>query len=398
MKTETKKFNLPETHQPYTDKYFLRTREVLEAEGINPWVRAQVMIRKGHGRVYGIDEALAVLEKYSSLSEKGGRVYALEEGENYAPIETLMLIEAPIQDIVELETMYLGVLSAETTKANDLRGINLNQVRENMAAVVKAAKGRHVSYFGARHWRYNEDAAITKAAYDGGATSTSTDIGAETFRQKGIGTTPHVLENIMAWKYGKERAVLETLSAFDKHIDKEASRIILCDYRNKEITDTLSCANVLRNKLWGPRIDTCGENVGEGALEFSDAKKLEQLIGRKISVPLQDEKYWFGRGVNITGVYAMRNALNENSYTSMKIALSSGFANPKKVEAFVNAENILETRLFDMLGVGQIFNSRAAKMDIVAVGENSESFIPISKTGRFYRPNPKLKLRLGDEK
>ena len=35
--------------------------------------------------------------------------------------------------------------------------------------------------------------------------------------------------------------------------------------------------------------------------------------------------------------------------------------------------------------------------DIVAVGETPETFVPISKTGRFYRPNPRLELRLGKE-
>jgi nicotinate phosphoribosyltransferase len=398
MKTQTRKNNLPKEPRPYADKYFLRTGEVLRAEGINPWVKAQVMIRKGPGQVYGVDEALDILEKYSSLVQNGGRVYSLEEGANYAPRETLMLIEAPIQDIVELETMYLGVLSAETTKANDKRGVDLNQVRKNMASVVKAAKGRPVSYFGARHWRFDEDAAITRAAYEGGATSTSTDIGAETFGQKGMGTTPHVLENIMAWKYGQEKAVLETLLAFDRHIDQKVPRIILCDYRNKEITDTLTCANALGNKLWGPRIDTCGENIGEGSLEYPDAEKLEQLVGRRIIVPTQDERYRFGNGVNVTGVYAMRKALDKNGYANMKLALSSGFAEPRKVEAFANAEEILGVKLFDLLGVGQVFKSRAAKMDIVAVGETPESFVPISKTGRGYNPNTRLKLRLGDEK
>ena len=94
----------------------------------------------------------------------------------------------------------------------------------------------------------------------------------------------------------------------------------------------------------------------------------------------------------------MRKALNEKSYSDIKVALSSGFADPKKVEAFANAEEILETKLFDMLGVGQVFKSRAAKMDIVAVGETPKDFIPISKTGRGYNPNPRLKLRLGGRK
>lgn len=213
-----------------------------------------------------------------------------------------------------------------------------------------------------------------------------------------MGTTPHVLENIMSWKYGQEKAVLETLLAFDRNIDQKVPRIILCDYRNKEITDTLACAKALGSRLWGPRIDTCGENISEGALEFPDAGRLEQLAERKVIIPAQDEKYWFGNGVTVTGVYAMRKALNENGYLDMKIALSSGFAKPRKVEAFANAEEILRVKLFDMLGVGQIFESRAAKMDIVAVGETPESFVPISKTGRGYNPNPRLKLKLGDKK
>jgi len=385
------RFNLPKDPRPYADKYFLRTGEVLRAEGINPWVRAQVMIRKGPGQVYGIDEALAILDKYSPLVANGGRVYALEEGSSYSQRETLMLIEAPIQDFVELETMYLGVLSAETTKANDNHGVNLNQVRKNMAAVVKAAQGRPVSYFGARHWRFDEDAAITRAAYDGGATSASTDAGAATAGQKGGGTTPHVLENIMSWKYGQERAVLETLLAFNRVIDKNVPRIILCDYRNKEITDTLACAKALGNKLWGPRIDTCGENVAEGATPNPQEEVFEFDDGLNTEL----KGYWRGNGVTISGVYAMRKALDAKGYSNMKIALSSGFADPEKVQAFVEAESILGVKLFDMLGVGQVFESRAAKMDIVAVGETPETFVPISKTGRGYNPNPRLKLRLG---
>ena len=393
-----KKFNLPQDYRPFIDKYFLRAGQVLREEGINPWVRAQVMIRKGPGKVYGIDEALAILEKYSPLVDNGGRVYALREGQGYQPKETLMLIEAPIQDIIELETMYLGVLAAETTKANDKRGVDLGLIKKNAEAVVRAADNRPVSYFGARHWRFDEDAAMTRAAYDGGATSASTDIGAATFGQNGMGTTPHVLENIMAWKYGRENAVPETLFAFDRVIDEKVPRIILCDYRNREIKDTLACAKALGGRLWGPRIDTCGENVGEGALEFPDKRRLEQLIGREVVIPAGDEKYWFGRGVTVTGVYAMRQALDANGYDALRMALSSGFANPNKVAAFVRAEKVLEVKLFDMLGVGQLFESRASKMDIVAVGETPEDFVAIAKTGRQYNPNPKLQLRLGGKK
>lgn len=382
------KFNLPERHEPYADKYFLRTKQVLEGEGINPWVRSQVMIRKGPGIVKGIDEAIAVLEKYAHLREIGGKVYALREGAHYNPKDTIMLIETPIQNIVELETMYLGVIAAETTKANDHHGIDLNNVRENMAGVVKAAEGRDVFYFGARHWRYDEDAAIAKAAIEGGAVTASTDIGAAVIGKKGNGTTPHVLENMMAWKYGYERAVPEAMLAFDRQITKEVPRIILCDYRNKEITDALATARALNGRLDGVRIDTCGENIGEGACA---TREQFQKDFPNIVIPTEDEKYWFGHGVTITGTYAMRKALDEN----VKITLSSGFAKKEKVEAFVRAEKILGQKLFENLGVGQIFDAITTKMDIVAVGETSEQFVPIAKAGRGYRPNPNLELRLG---
>jgi nicotinate phosphoribosyltransferase len=389
-----KRFVLPENHEPYIDKYFLRSKQILQAEGINPWVRAQVMIRKGPGNVYGVNEALAILEKYSPLRKHGGKVYALREGAHYEPKETLMLIEAPIQDIIDLETMYLGVLSAETTKKNDGHGVDLNSVRNRMRAVVQAAQGRPVMYMGARHWRFDEDAAITRAAYEGGATGASTDIGAATFGQEGAGTTPHVLENIMSWKYGQERAVLETLLAFDKHVDKKIPRIILCDYRNKEITDTLACAKAIGNRLWGPRIDTCGENVGEGATPSPE--EWEFVSDDEPNTFLRE--YWRGNGVTISGVYAMRKTLDKNGHSDMKTALSSGFANPEKVQAFVEAEAILGVRLFDLLGVGQVLESRASKMDIVAVGETPQTMVPISKVGRQYNPNPRLELVLGGAK
>lgn len=391
----TNKFNLPQNPDDFADKYFLRTRRILQNENINPWVRAQVMIRKGPGQAYGLDEAIAILDKYSDIVKHSGRVYALNEGAEYQPKGTVMLIEAPIQDIVGLETMYLGVIAAETTKANGEPGIDLDLVRKNMAAVVQAAESRDVFYFGARHWRFDEDAAIAKATFEAGAVNASTDIGAAAIGKKGNGTTPHVLENIMAWQYGYANAVPEAMLAFDRAIERAVPRVILCDYRNKEITDTLATARALEGRLDGVRIDTCGENLGEGAYA---TKEQFQKDFPNIIVPTEDERFWFGNGVTVTGAYAMRNTLDKNGHQNIKITLSSGFANAEKVKAFVRAEKILQTRLFENLGVGQVFKSRASKMDIVAVGETPEQFVPIAKVGRGYNPNPKLELRLGGKR
>lgn len=367
---------LPDSHEAYADKYFLRTREILEAENLNPWVRAQVFIREGPGNVYGIEEALDILDTYSPIVQNGGGVYALSEGSYYNPKDSLMIIEAPIQDIVELETMYLGVLSSETTKANDGYGVDLSKVRENIRKIVEISEGRSVSYFGARHWRFDEDAGITRAAYEGGVISASTDIGSATFGKEGIGTIPHALENIMAWKYGYENAVVESTKAFDRIVNPNVPRVALIDYANREIDDSLATAKALEGRLHGIRIDTCGENIAQGAIKGN-------------------RKYWEGHGVTISGTLALRNALNDSGNEDVKIFLTSGFGNPEKVKAFVEAEKELGIRLFDSLGVGAVYKSRAATMDIVAVGEDPDNMISMAKVGRKYRPNSKLELRLG---
>jgi len=380
---------LPKNHQPYADKYFLRSNEILRAECLNPWVRAQVFIRQGPGFLAGIDEALQILSQYSPLVQYNGRVYSLREYDTYYPKETLMLIEAPIQDIVELQTMYLGVISAETTKINDHDDVNLDDVKATMKEVVEAAKGKPVSYFGARHWRYDADEDIARAAFEAGASSTSTDIGAAAFNQKGIGTIPHDLENIYAWQFGYDRAVVEATKAFDRVIQKEVPRIALVDYANREIDDAIKTAIALDGNLKAVRVDTCGENTAQGAIEFPN---------KRFSYPKEHEKYWFGTGVTITGVYALRQLLNAAGFQDVKIMLSSGFGNPEKVRAFVEAENYLGIKLFDSLGVGGVFPSRMATMDVVAVGSSLENMIPMSKVGRSYKPNSKLELRLGGKK
>lgn len=364
-----KNFNLPIDYRPYIDKYFLRAKEILQKENLNPMVKAQVFIRLGGCFVKGINEAIEILCKYSDI-EKTGQIYSLFEGDYFEPGETLMIIEAPIQTIIDLETMYLGVLSAETTLYNDKKEINLAEVTSNMKKIVDLAGDRPVSYFGARHWRYSYDSAIAMACMLGGAKNCSTDAGAQAWGEgcRGIGTIPHALEAIYHWKYGLEQAVVEATKAFDKYIDKSIPRIALVDYANREIFDSIVTATELGGNLYGIRIDTCGENVMQGAFEEPKVK------------------YWDGTGVTATGVYEVRESLNDCRLKDVKIILSSGFGNPAKVKAFIDFEKEFDTKLFDGLGVGGVFPSRMATMDIIEV-EGKE----IHKVGRNPKPNDRLR-------
>jgi len=352
---------LPEDHRPYTDKYFLRSKTILQKEGLNPIVKFQVFMRNASCNVYGINEAIEIIKKYAPAAT----VYSLQEGEYADPCETIMLIEGRVQDVIDLETMYLGVISAETTKRVDGCDIQLREIELRMKDVVDLSRPRPVIYMGARHWRWDRDAEISKACFNAGAAACSTDIGAATAGLEGVGTIPHALEAVYHWKTKDvSSAVLSSVEAFDRHIPDGVTRIALVDYANKEISDALMCGKKLGKRLWGIRIDTCGENFIEGVSP--------------------DKPH--SRGVSVEGVLAVRKALNDAGMHAVNICLSSGFGDPAKVRTFIDAEKALGVKLFDVIGAGEIFNSRVTTSDIVEV-EGQE----IHKIGRPYRPSARLK-------
>ncbi|MEZ4754679.1 MAG: nicotinate phosphoribosyltransferase [Bdellovibrionota bacterium] len=309
------------------------------------------------------------------------------------------MLEGKVQDIVELETMYLGVIAAETTKINDdIEKVDLNQVEENTRAIVEMIGGRPLLYFGARHWHYAEDADIAEAAYRGGAAAAATDIGAAKRGQKGLGTIPHALENIYAAIFGRENAVVEATKAFDRVIDPAVPRVALIDYNNQEITDSIAVADALEGRLFGVRVDTCGENVAQGALVSEDLVPVDHPLKELLKyIPDEDKKFWFGNGVTISGVFALRQALDKAGHEKVQIFLSSGFGKKEKVQAFLRAEALLQIKLFDSLGVGGLYKPcRTTTMDIVSVASSFAGLdsSPMSKVGRLYKPNPKLKPAL----
>ena len=362
---------LPESHIPYTDKYFIRSKKILAEENINPVVVMQVFIRDGPGKIYGIDEAIQIIKRYA----KGNvSVYGLSEGSYYDSNETIMHITGNIQDIIELETMYLGVITSATTKKNDNIDIDTDEIKKNAIQIRKLVPDKELIYFGARHWHYSMDAKISSACIDGGFDSCSTDIGAESSglgHDKGIGTIPHALVIAFGSRYGKKDACLKATMAFDKHIEKYAKRIALIDTFNKEIDDSLSVAKNIKN-LYGIRIDTAGELVGQ-----RDCTKTH-LIGTTI------KKYWTGKGVTVELVRTIRECLDKNGFKDIKIVLSSGFGDIEKIKAFVDGERKYG-RLFDSLGIGSIFSARYATADIVKV--DGKEF---SKAGRMFKANDRM--------
>ena len=361
-----KQQKLPAGHAPYTDKYFLRTNEILKKENINPAISMKVFSR-GEGPTAGLNEAVEVLKTYSDLEQRGGEVWVTKK-EQFSNNEPLMIIKGPAQSFVELETMYLGVLSSAISTAV---GIEAPEPREVTAKLerLKAIYGNiPIIYFGARHYHWSLDQEIAAAALQGGAVQTSTDSGSANIGKKGAGTTPHVLTIILASIYGIENATLKTAQLFDKHMPAEVPRVTLVDTFNRELTDALAVAQYFGSRKNSFRLDTCGENIGEGGSLYKGQKAREG--------------YKTGTGVTIELAVNLRDKLIQQGYgANTEIFLSSGFGHETKARAFVNANNEYKKRtgysLFSGLGIGEISPARFCTADVFEVAGQ-----PLAKTGR----------------
>src|SRR6476661_8277366 len=220
----------------YSDKYFVRARELVRKDHRRPRVTMQVF-GKSHAYLGGIDEAIAILklcaERWDELV-----VHALYDGEEVEPWETVMTIEGPYDAFAVLETLYLGVLARRT------------RVGTNTRAVVQAAKPKQVMFFPARHDHWLVQTGDGYAAHIAGAIGVSTDAQASWWGSEGIGTVPHAL--IAAYD---GQTVLAT-EKFADYIDPAVKVMTLVDFENDCVRTSLEVARVLGDRLYGVRLDT----------------------------------------------------------------------------------------------------------------------------------------------
>jgi nicotinate phosphoribosyltransferase len=358
---------LPKDHKPYVDKYFIRTKQILAAENLNPYVSMKVFAR-GNGKLAGIDDAIAVIEKYSNIKELGGELW-VNRNDTYKNTEPLMIIKAPAQSIVELETMYLGVLSAAISRANGKPIPTADSIKEKFERLEEIYEGKNIMYFGARHYHWSLDEMIGKAAIAGGASSTSTDIGSLSIGQKGTGTIPHFLVLCMAYKYGRDVGTLKAAEAFDKYMEPKIPRITLVDTFNKELTDSLMVAKYFGQRYNMQRIDTCGENIGENGSLYNGEKA-------------RDPSFEVGTGVTIELAKNLRQNLIDNGYGPYTdTVLSSSFGDEKKARAFMKADADFKKKtgynLFTSVGIGEVSDAIFCTGDIFEIDGK-----PFSKVGR----------------
>jgi nicotinate phosphoribosyltransferase len=325
----------------YSDKYFVRTRDVLVADHYRPRVTMQVF-GKTHAFLGGIDEAIAIL-KLCSADWQELSVQALFDGDEVEPWETVLLVEGPYDAFAHLETLYLGVLSRRT------------RVGTNTRRVVEAAAPKQIMFFPARHDHWLVQTGDGYAAHVAGAIGVSTDAQASWWGSEGIGTVPHAL--IAAYDGD---TVLAT-QKFAEYCPPDVQVVTLVDFENDCVETSLNVARAMGDRLYGVRLDTS-----------------EKLVDRSVLPQMGRFK---PTGVCPQLVWNVRSALDRAGFQNVRIVVSGGF-DVEKIQEFES-----QGVPVDAYGVGSsLFQGRYDFTADVVLKDGG----PCAKVGREYRPNPRL--------
>lgn len=329
----------------YSDKYFLRTRQVLVDDGHRPLVVMQVF-SKASAWLCGIDEAIAVL-KLVSHDWPALEVHALYDGDAVSPHETVMTIKGPYDAFAELETIYLGILARRT------------RIHTQTHRVVESANGKDVLYFPARHDHWSIQEGDGYAACLAGASGVSTDAQGAWWEAEGVGTIPHAL--IAA--YGGNTVL--AARKYVEHVPESMNLVVLVDFDNDSVKTSLDVAQALGHRLYGVRLDTSESLVDVSLAGDGDTDQL--------------------RGVNPALVRNVREALDAHGHQDVRIVVSGGF-DVDKIRRFED-----EAVPVDVYGVGSSLVRNAGGFDFTADIVEVDGQ-PAAKVGRALNRNDRLEL------
>lgn len=225
-----------------TDVYFARSKQILDAKGIDRHVVMEARARKlpqgDWGIFCGLEEAMAVLEGQPV------DVWALPEGTLFYGGEPTLLVAANYREFSVYETALLGVLcqaSGVATKA---------------ARCVTAARGHPVYSFGARRMHPSIAPMIERSAYIGGCAGVACIPGAELIGEPAVGTIPHALVLVLG---DSSSATL----AFDEIIEADVPRVALVDTFGDEKFESLENVELLDSNIYAVRLDTTSSRRGD---------------------------------------------------------------------------------------------------------------------------------------
>jgi len=220
-----------------TDVYFLKTLQILCAEGLEKTGVAADIHASDEGVFAGVEEVRRL------LAGSAVKLKALPEGERMSAGETVMQLEGSYGEFCLHETAILGLLASGSGWATAA------------ADCVEAAGKVPVACFASRHLHPAVAPAMERAALIGGCASASNILGASLAGRQPKGTLPHSLILIVG-------DTLKASELYLKHLAETDPLVCLVDTFMDEAWESVRVARALGDKLQAVRLDTPGERGG----------------------------------------------------------------------------------------------------------------------------------------
>jgi nicotinate phosphoribosyltransferase len=360
----------------FTDKYFLKTREIVGRYGD---VNATYAVFMRRPVVFTPRLAVDWLQEMAAARGTSFAIdTAYQEGDWVGAGEPLMYITGSLAHLVDLETVFLQKLGPPCVAA-----FNAFLMCTDLPYVAFIAMD-------ARHCAGAEMADMMAYAASVGSAKAQRETGAKGFignasdatahyfgNQRGLGTMPHAL-------IGYAGSTLRAAQLFHETFPDD-NLYVLVDFFGREVSDSLEVCrafpDLAREGRLGIRVDTHGGRFVEGLDTAASYAVLEAHARDAIrTYRTETELRWLvGTGVTAAAIYHVRQKLDQAGFDRVKIIASSGFS-PKKCKLMASARAPI-----DLIGTGsylpELWSETYATADVIAY--NGEQRVKIGREFLF---------------
>ena len=346
-----------------TDRYFLRTKEIVSKFGDTEVTYAIFMRRPVLSAISPAMDWLQEIIKKRKGNITINRLF--NEGDYVGAGEPLVYISGSMSNLVDLETALLQKIGSTCVAAYNAKSMVLSLPNVSFLAMdARHCAGIDMSDLMA----YGAFVGSNSAKKENGANGfigCATDRTSYLFNDtKGLGTMPHAL-------VGYAGSTVRAAEMFN-HAWPNEPLTVLIDYFGKEISDGLAVCRKFKslaaNQKLSLRIDTHGGRYIEGLDMAGSYAVLERNVPEAIKGyrTEQELRYLIGTGVSAASVWRLREILDEAGFQNVKIVASSGFG-PEKCKVFALANVPV-----DVIGTGSYLPSSwsetYATADIISYG------------------------------
>jgi nicotinate phosphoribosyltransferase len=357
-----------------TDKYFLRTKEVVRRFGDRQATYAIFMRRPV------IFTPKLMIDFIETMAKERKTSFAIEanyaEGDWVGAGEPMMYVTGSLYHLVDLETIYLQKLGAACVAAYNAYAMCVDLPKTGFLAM------------DARHCAGAEMAEMMAYAASVGSAAAHREVGAVGFignatdatahffgNAEGRGTMPHAL---IGYAGSTVRAAEMFYEVFPNDV-----LTVLVDYFGLEVTDSLAVCRRFPELAESGRLALRLDTHGGRYIEELDLARSYDVLERHAPQAIRgyrteaELRYLVGTGVTAAAIWHVRQRLDDAGFPKTKIVASSGFT-PAKCRMMAVAQTPI-----DVVGTGSYLPDRwtetYATADIVAYDGR-----PMVKRGREF--------------